>query len=345
MSGDAVIQIGGEDLGIQINGQSFCLNYADLREFSPHNFHLYMDTAKGAWELSQLGHDFEGFFKELWKTYNKRSLESLFIEKAAVMEAEGEYSYTDDGAAAQGTAKISLFPDCICILPPDNRARRIPLCFVQELKLDNYTIHIVLDTDEGYELIRMGRDTVSLFDALCKCRKEAQVNWASDLKKLSGSLEQRLGEALKRYGFLQNASGAENVVHGIFAPTQEADEADEEKVEAVLPFWIAASGNGTAAVELITSEKSATYLYRFSCEQQTFIRRLRHAMEAMGTHREIIGMDEAALKENPLYFMSVQRNPHLRFLRSSVAGRIIHTESWKQKTAEFLSISEIKDIV
>ncbi len=322
-TGEAIAHIGKEGLDFQTGKGAIPLNYANVRSFCLKNYHFFLDTPEGTVELSHMGHDTEGFYEELWLAYNSRSRESLFVEGESFMNAEGEYSYADDGGSAKGTAKICLYPTCVCIMPPDYGARRIPLCFVQELELDGYTIRIMLDTEEKYELIRLGRDTKPFFETLGKFRKETQTQWLAAHASLEANLDNRLGEALGRYHFLQDICGKDHVISGLFSPDGSE-------------FWIAAFGNGSVAVELITEDKSATYLYRFAGDAKVFEKRLRHAMEAMGVHREIIFMEEGALKGNPLYSMGVERNAHLRFLRSCMTGRVIHTESWEKRVMESL---------
>jgi hypothetical protein len=322
-TGEAIAHIGKEGLDFQTGKGAFPLDYANVRSFCLKAWHFFFDTPAGTLELSQMGHDTEGFYEELWLAYNSRSRESLFIETEPFMKTEGEYNYTDDGGRASGTAKLCLYPTCACIMPPDCGARRIPLCFVQDLTLDGYTIHIMLDTDEKYDLIRMGHDTRPFFENLGKFQKEAQAQWQAAHASLEANLDNRLGEALGRYHFLQDTCGKDRVISGLFSPDSSE-------------FWVAAFGNGSVAVELITEDKSATYLYRFTGDAKVFEKRLRHAMEAMGVHREIIFMEDEALKENPLYSMSVERNAHLRFLRSCMTGRVIHTESWEKRIREGL---------
>lgn len=321
--GEAIVHIGKEGLDFQTGKGAFPLDYSNVRSFCLKAWHFFLDTPAGTFQLSHMGHDTEGFYEELWMAYNSRSRESLFIEGEPFMNAEGEYRYTDDGGRAKGTAKLCLYPTCVCIMPADSGARRIPLCFVQDLTLDGYTIRIMLDTEENYEMIRLGHDTKPFFENLGKFRKEAQTQWKAAHAALESNLDNRLGEALGRYNFLQDICGKEHVISGLFSP-----EGSE--------FWIAAFGNGVAAVELIIEEKSATYLYRFTGDAKVFEKRLRHAMEAMGVHREIIFMEEDALNGNPLYSMGVERNAHLRFLRSCMTGRVIHTESWEKRIMEGL---------
>ncbi|MDO4553373.1 MAG: hypothetical protein Q4C22_07550 [Bacillota bacterium] len=328
LSGTGTARVGEEALEIQGEQGGFLLNYAQVRSLHLHNYHFLLDTPQGPFRLSQMGQDTEGFMEELWLAYGRRSRESLFVETVPLREAEGDYRYSDQGGTARGTAKVCLYEDCICILPMDNGARRIPLCFVTELSLNNYTIRIGLDTGEEYEAARLGRDTIPFFEHLSRLREEAQSRWQRVHKALEGSLETLAGEAGEAYARFREACGGQRLISGFFRLPAEGEELSS--------FWLCGLGPGTAAVELVTGEKAATYLYRFSGGEQVFEARLRHAMEAMGLNRELIYLEEGPLMEKPLYSMAVERNPHLRFLRAAAAGRVIHTESWGEKVAEHL---------
>lgn len=318
--------MGREALAFQTGGGALLLDYSRIDDCRLLDYRVLLDTPDGVYELSRLGQQTEAFFEKLWAAYAARSRESLFIEGAASLEAEGEYAYADDGGSAKGKAKLDLRPLCVSIVPHNAGARRIPLCFVQDLRLDDYVITAELDTGERYELARLGRDTLPFYEMLCKYRDETQRQWAAQHDLLLAGLDSRLGNSAENYNFLKNLRGEANIAAGLFA----ADSGD---------FWFAAFGEGRAAVELVLEEKAATYLYRFTLERPVFETRLRHAMEAMGPHREIIFMEDEALRSNALYTMALRRNAHLRFLRESMSGRAVHTGGWNDKVAAFFSES------
>ncbi|MBO7498025.1 MAG: hypothetical protein J6T64_02380, partial [Bacteroidaceae bacterium] len=72
--------IGSETLDITSAREKQSLNYADLQDIRLLNYHLFLTTTKGELELSELGHDTESFFENLWNAYMQRSKESLFAE-------------------------------------------------------------------------------------------------------------------------------------------------------------------------------------------------------------------------------------------------------------------------
>ena len=90
-------------------------------------------------------------------------------------------------------------------------------------------------------------------------------------------------------------------------------------------------------MELYTGEDAATYLYRFREKKEEFLGHLEEAMEAVGTHREIIYLSGEQLSERPLCRMSVDRTPAVLFLRERSDGRLIHSASHNKRLAEYLS--------
>ena len=82
-------------------------------------------------------------------------------------------------------------------------------------------------------------------------------------------------------------------------------------------------------MELVIPENAATYVYDFasSMDVDGFISCIRHAMEAVGTNREVIFGE---LEGKPLYKMSVERSVHVRNLRKLNSGRVIHNQAWEK---------------
>lgn len=299
---DAEIVI--EEEGILLGGAF--VDYARIRNLRPISHRVFLDLAEGySVEISMLGFSFDGFWEELLQAFGKRSLDSLFVEEPIVMDCEGEYAFrpTESRDVESGRGRILLTRDAVCILPQTSHAVRIPLCFAKELQKDGYLMRLELVTGEAYAFGRMGYDTNPFAD---RCRK-----FLAAAKK---ERESRVSALETKPPFTER---------GIFRTYQDDG------------YWLAAFGDGRCAVELFTDEQTATYLYTFR-DREAFAFSLEMAMEAMGTHREIIFQDEEQLSEKPLYLMSVHRSPAVRFLRGCSAGRIIHTASHGQKLAEFL---------
>ena len=299
---DAVVSIDKEGLTLG----NYFVDYADILRLRPVNHRVFLDLFGGdCVEISMLGFSYDGFFEELMECFSARSLEALFIEEPSIMSCEGEYELpeTEFTPAERGRCRVMLFPDAVCILPQTSQAVRIPLCFTTEIRLDGYQLFLTLRTGETYMVGKMGYDTKPFAE---RCQKAAD--------KTVRTREKLLKQLRPEAPFLHP---------GLFRTCQEEES------------WAAALGRYRCAVELYTNEKAATYLYQFA-DQQQFLYFLEEAMEAVGSHREIIFLPEEQLNEKPLYRMAVYRSRAVRFLRERSQGRLIHTENHAEKLRQFL---------
>ena len=294
---DAVLEPEREGLRL---GARF-LDYAEVKTLRPVNHRVMIDTFSGETvELSMLGFSFDGFWEELTARFGARSMEALFVEEKLLMRCDGEFRT----ARESGRGQIALYEDAVCILPQSCHALRIPLCFAGELRADGYLLHLGLRSGSRFTVGRMGYDTQPFFEraaqaaARVKQRREAAL----------------AGKALE----------APFTEKGLFRTARPET------------WWRAAYGKGCCALELETGDDAATYLYRFSEDERLFALRLEEAMEAMGTHREIIVTPEEQLADKPLCRMAIERSEAVRFLRERSAGRLIHSAAHAQRLAEFL---------
>jgi hypothetical protein len=363
-SGDAVITLTEEAVLFERAGKAMTVPYSSIDSFFVQNFRLVINVETFSMSVSRMGRDTDVLCQKLWDAYNERTLRAFFVQEAPMFETEGEYRYDDDGGRAGGTARIMLFSNCLCILPQNSGARRIPLCFMAEPVLLNYTVKMTLDTGETYEVIRLGNNTRRLYDLLLGNLQKIHENAIASVKAIDGTLGARQADAIARLipdgaaapadalaaiapSFLSAVEAriaasraAETYVHfksicppeNLFAGIKSRllwTDSTEENTDII---WMTALKTSTfdriAAVELALGENdaAATYIYRFTEDGESFFKRLNHAMEAIAFHREVISMLEEDLKleKNDLYMMAVKRTGALRFLRSCLAGRAIH---------------------
>lgn len=323
VSQDAKATIGPEGVDVLGVKESFFVDYSQIKDFRLLNYHLFLVLEDREIEISMLGKNTEEFFEKLWRAYSTRSEAALFIRGSHIMDSEGDYSYKEEELTRVGKARLGLFDDSLCILPHNNGARRIPLCFVKGITVDGYVIDIITDTAEIFQIARLGKDHTPFVNKLTNARKNAEAAWKNKLNALQNQLEERTGTRLESLNLFKEIGG--KIVVGLFS----TDEEDES-------FWVACLKNGKAAVELVIGESAATYFYNYASSDEEFEKVLQHAMEAVGTHREVIYMEEGELKEKPLYLMSVERSIHVRTLRKSNAGKAAHTSDWAEKIKAFL---------
>ena len=313
--------------GIELDGGACheTIPFVDLMDMRLINYHLHLSLREGETVLSKMGYQTEDFFEKLWQAYAAKSLDSLFVEGAPVIACEGDYAYKEPGAEKSSIAKLELHDDCLCIVPHDVGARRIPLCFAQAPIREGFALAVALDTGESYRIARLGSNTDPFFSRLASLRDRAVEEWQAAHRELERSLEARLESAGASAAYQTFGEMDAAVETGLLATDDDA-------------FWLAAVAGDRAAVELVCEEQTATYLYRFSSGATQFIASLRHAMEAVKRHRRLIFLSDEELAGEPLFRMAVDRSAHVRFLRSCNAGRIVHTANWAIRLSEFFAM-------
>lgn len=327
VSGPCSVSVEKEGLTVAQQGNSRFVDYADVCDFRLLNYHFHLYLPREEIVFSMLGRQTEDFFEKIWLAYGARAREALFLSGSPVQECEGDYAYTEGETSRSSIAKIALYPDCLCILPHDAGARRVPLCFAAPPVCDRFSLSLTLDTGERYRLSRLGHMMTPFFEKTAKFRENTVRTWTGAHQRLQAEFFDRLGERKDRYDVL--ASCGAQMRFGLFSAEDDA-------------FWYAAIGKDRAAVELVIGESAATYLYRFGGSPDAFGRSLSHAMEAAGSHREVIYTPEDELADKPLIRMAVQRSSHIRFLRSSAAGRLMHTSGWPEKVRGFFDAPSSK---
>lgn len=318
---EAAVLVGEEGIEISAGKRTIYVDFSSVLDFRLINYHFHLYTKEGETVLSKMGLDTEGFFENFWLAFDARTRRSLFLKSAAERESEGDYTYTEDGKTYNGKAKVSLFEDCLCLLPHNIGARRIPLCFADKPAINGYQLTVNLDTGESYTVARLGHDTLPFFEKLEAFRNNSTARWNSAHAELEKNIIGRLGELAPRYEFIKQ--NCDRVFCGLFSPDNDA-------------FWFAGIKNNKAAAELIIGESAATYLYEFSVPDVRFEADMRHAYEAVNANREVIYADEQTVAAKPLYQMAIDRSSHVRFLRGCSAGRIIHNAAWQKNMLEFL---------
>ena len=313
-----------KDDRLEIRGKKHAdVLYADICDIRLLNYRVMLFLKDRSIELSSLGYETENFFEQLWLAYEAKSREALLIDSKEIMTCEGDYSYTEEGRQRSSIAKLILYPEALCIVPHDSGARRFPFCFGSTPERSGFILNGTQDTGEFWQIKRLGRDTEPFFSCLLKNYEQTVKKWLEAHRRLDEDITRRLGERSENFEVFMGAAGA-TVAAGLFALS------DPE-------FWFAAVKDGRAAVELVTEEDAATYLYRYEGSDDEFILKLRHAMETVRKHRELIYITDEKLAEVPMYRMAVDRSPHVIFLRSANAGRVIHNSAWERNVLSWLN--------
>lgn len=175
---DAKACIEDDRIDLFVDKRRVSVPFCDLMDMRLLNYRLHLSLRDSEMAISYLGFQTEEFFDKLWAAYAAKSVESLFVEDGLLISCEGDYSYREPERETKSIAKIELHEDCLCIVPHDVGARRVPLCFALTPVRDGFSLRIDLDTGERYSLARLGANTEPLFGRLVGLRERAVSDWA-----------------------------------------------------------------------------------------------------------------------------------------------------------------------
>ncbi|MCL2696014.1 MAG: PH domain-containing protein [Clostridiales bacterium] len=368
INGEVTLTVGEEGLTAVSLFDTADFPYADITAIAFADWAAHIQTDDGPVTVSRLGLAGEPFYQKLYQAYNKKVLKALFAEGAPLLETVGEYRIEENtnviagltrnlSTAISGRAVIQVFENCVCILPPDENARRIPLCFLSGMDQSDWQLTLSLDTGETYHLIRLGYDTTPMARCIAEQLKKLREKTIDMVKAIDPALTPAQASALAK--LLPEGAAAPLGQLAAIAPTfadalraklaeSRAGESFEVFNEICDPaeicvglgqqLWLIGPGrNGrTAAVEfdVAEGESAATFLYQFDGDVPLFTKQLNRALEAIAFKREVIRLtpDELRLPQYGNYKMAVRRNASLQFIRSCFVGRVIHAtpESWRR---------------
>ena len=372
-SGNVKFTIGDEDLQAIGAFDHAVIPYSDIVSMENVSYTVNVKTEKSSFTVSKLGLQCDAFYERLYAAFNRKVLRAFFVDSSPLFKTYGEYRYTESETSSSGKAAIQLYENCICILPPNDEGRRIPLCFAVGIDRKPFEFTLSLDNGNNYTFIRLGHDLDLLYDAI--------------YKQLLALREKTMAAVLTIDGDMSNLEAmtvAKMIPEGIAAPVGELETAsktfvfaveskiwesragggyetlrgicDQKKMCVGIKFglageksddgiiWIITPGKaeGVAAVEFaVKEEAAATFIYRYDTTWDMFRKDLNRAMEAIAFRREVIRLtdDELNKRDNSDYAMAVKRTAALRFIRNCFAGRVIHStpENWGREINDRLT--------
>jgi len=177
--------------------------YGEIISFTLVDYRVEIQMPDGMVTISHLGQAAQWLYDKLYAIYNDAVLEALLVKGQHNFEAAGEYIAKENGRTRQGQAVIRLYEDCLCILPPDDHARRVPLCFLTGMEKDGFSMTLTLATGERYTLSKLGRELDNLERLLTdslRALRERTLEWHKELAPNLGSMQAAMAAKLMPMG-------------------------------------------------------------------------------------------------------------------------------------------------
>jgi hypothetical protein len=187
-AGEAKLIIEEDGLWVDTLFNQTAISYAEITSIALLDYSVHIRMGNSSMIVSRIGNACEWFYRELYDAYNRKVLSALLVEGTPDFETEGGYLFHENGNKVQGSAKIKIFEDCICVLPPDCNARRIPFVFVNGMKQEDYTITLTLNTGEIFSFSKLGYDTEPFRKQIADHIRGAREKAVASARELDGTL-------------------------------------------------------------------------------------------------------------------------------------------------------------
>lgn len=161
-SEEAKITVEPDGLLIAARFDQLPISYGEIRAFALADSRVELQTAAGTVAFPRMGQNAQWLYEKLYTAYNQAVGKALLVEGNPGFEARGDYSAEENGMTRQGHGVIRLYEDCLLLLPPDENARRIPLCFLTGMEKCSFSLALSLSTGERYTLRGLGRELDNL---------------------------------------------------------------------------------------------------------------------------------------------------------------------------------------
>lgn len=255
-SEEAKIAVDTEGLLIAARFDQLPIPYGEIQAFALADSRVELRTATGTVTFSRMGQNAQWLYEKLYAAYNKAVEKVLLVEGSPGFEAEGDYISEENGMTRQGHEAIRLYEDCLLLLPPDENARRIPLCFLTGMEKGDFSIILTLSTGERYTLRGLGRELDNLERLLTGNLRKLRERTLAFHKELSpnlGSMQAAMAAKLMPLGTAADLKNLTSAAPPLASALEEA--VRESRMAQTYPWLHDLCGGAGLAVGILPSPK------------------------------------------------------------------------------------------
>lgn len=196
---DLTVSVIVEAQGLTIlepGGTTRQIDFGQVDSLWPIAYQLEITLADSRiFRFSQLGHEYEPFLFQVYTAWNEFVCQALFIDEPCLLETKGDYAFSTPGnpllklPASQsfdqyGETRFRLYDSSLAVLPARGPIRRLPLCFITDLRREQWQIKLATDYGDQLILIRLGHDTDAMFTAISQAVQRQTDRAASLLQQV-----------------------------------------------------------------------------------------------------------------------------------------------------------------
>ena len=161
-SGEAKAILDSRTLTITKNNQAVSIPFFDIQGIVDENYSVALFLSSGERiTLTQIGYEYENFLNNLYKNRNALLLKYMLMEEANLAAGiESNYKYSDEyGDEREGICEARIYESAVVILPKKTEPIRIPLSYINDFSLNDYTFTITTESKQKLYLSQMGKKT------------------------------------------------------------------------------------------------------------------------------------------------------------------------------------------
>ena len=245
-AGDCSITLDADGLSVTGVFDQLPVMYGEIRSITATDYRLTLDTVGGPLSFSRMGQELEWLKNKLLDAFNDAVAAVFSAKGELVLEAPCQYAAREADGSHGGEAVLRLYGDCLCILPPNENARRLSLSRINAMERRDYALAVQLVTGDMYAFSKMGREQEDLYRLLTeklRALREDTREWHKELAPGLGSMAAAAAAKLMPLGRAAEAAKLKTTAPALCAALE--TKIKESRMGPVWPWlWELSGGSG-----------------------------------------------------------------------------------------------------
>jgi hypothetical protein len=178
-------------------GENLVLSYTDIVGISDEDYTMRLFLySRHQVTLNQIGYEYENFLTTLYRQKNELFLKYLLMKEGLrATQIEANFTYSSQGEdVLKGLCDVRFYESALIILPQKNKPLRVPYCYINGVREENYSITVETELGERLTFTQMGEKR----DFLRRNLSEAMNELATRTQKIIGEIQPQIETMKKR---------------------------------------------------------------------------------------------------------------------------------------------------